>query len=69
MVFDSAVQVMELQDCVRGLQTLNSELQSRLSQMEKSERVAYNQEDKEMASRSPWKQVRGHKGQMQMGEN
>lgn len=59
---------MELQDCVGRLQTLNSDLQSRLSQMEKSEHVAYNQEDKAMASSSPWKQVRGHKRQMQMGD-
>lgn len=60
--------MLELQDCVSRLQTLNNELQSRLSQMEKSERDAYNQEDKTKASSIPWKQVRGHKRHMQKEE-
>ncbi|XP_069571754.1 CDK5 regulatory subunit-associated protein 2 [Brachyistius frenatus] len=45
--------VLELQDCVSRLQTLNNELQSRLSLIEKSEP---NKEDKDLASSSPWKQ-------------
>ncbi|XP_071322292.1 CDK5 regulatory subunit-associated protein 2 isoform X2 [Trachinotus anak] len=48
--------VLELQDCVNKLQTLNNELQGRLSLLEKSEREAYNKEDKDVASSSPWKQ-------------
>ncbi|XP_069025335.1 CDK5 regulatory subunit-associated protein 2 isoform X2 [Embiotoca jacksoni] len=46
--------VLELQDCVSRLQTLNNELQSRLSLIEKSEP---NKEDKDLASSSPWKQL------------
>ncbi|XP_023258445.1 myomegalin-like isoform X5 [Seriola lalandi dorsalis] len=48
--------VLDLQDCVSRLQTLNNELQSRLSLLEKSEHDTYNKEDKDMASSSPWKQ-------------
>ncbi|XP_070845924.1 CDK5 regulatory subunit-associated protein 2 isoform X3 [Chaetodon trifascialis] len=48
--------VLELQDCVSKLQTLNNELQNRLSALEKSDHDAYNQGDKDMASSSPWKQ-------------
>ncbi|XP_026211663.1 CDK5 regulatory subunit-associated protein 2 isoform X3 [Anabas testudineus] len=49
--------VLELQDCVNRLQTFNNELQSQLSQMEKSEHDAYNQEDKAMVSSSSSKQL------------
>ncbi|XP_070780479.1 CDK5 regulatory subunit-associated protein 2 [Enoplosus armatus] len=48
--------VVELQDCVSRLQTLNNELQNRLSLLEKSDHDAYDKEDKEVASSSPWKQ-------------
>uniref|UniRef100_A0A3B4UP97 CDK5 regulatory subunit associated protein 2 n=1 Tax=Seriola dumerili TaxID=41447 RepID=A0A3B4UP97_SERDU len=48
------------------LQTLNNELQSRLSLLEKSEHDTYNKEDKDMASSSPWKQVRSQKRQLHM---
>lgn len=54
-------QVLELQDCVSRLQTLNNELQNRLSLVEKSDHHAYDKEDKDVASSSPWKKVRGHK--------
>ncbi|XP_018517871.1 CDK5 regulatory subunit-associated protein 2 isoform X1 [Lates calcarifer] len=47
--------VLDLQDCVSRLQTINYELQSRLSLLEKSEHDVYNKEGKDMAS-SPWKQ-------------
>lgn len=53
--------MVELQDCVSRLQTLNNELQNRLSLLEKSKHDAYGKEDKDVASSSPWKQVRGHK--------
>ncbi|XP_042251849.1 CDK5 regulatory subunit-associated protein 2-like isoform X3 [Thunnus maccoyii] len=49
--------VLELQDCVNRLQTLNNELQSRLSLLEKSDRDAYRKEDKDLAGSSPWKQL------------
>lgn len=39
--------MLELQDHVSRLQTLNSELQSQLSQMEKSERDTDNKDDKD----------------------
>ncbi|XP_075312442.1 CDK5 regulatory subunit-associated protein 2 isoform X4 [Odontesthes bonariensis] len=48
--------VLELQDCVSGLQSLNDELQSRLSLMEKSERKAHDKEDKDLTSRNQCKQ-------------
>ncbi|XP_047228374.1 CDK5 regulatory subunit-associated protein 2 isoform X4 [Girardinichthys multiradiatus] len=48
--------VLDLQDRVAGLQSLNNELQSRLSQMEKSERDAFEKEDKDLTSRSRFKQ-------------
>ncbi|XP_054908682.1 CDK5 regulatory subunit-associated protein 2 isoform X3 [Poeciliopsis prolifica] len=48
--------VLDLQEHVAGLQSLNSELQSRLSQMEKSERDALEKEDKDLTSRSQFKQ-------------
>ncbi|XP_045922073.1 CDK5 regulatory subunit-associated protein 2 isoform X2 [Micropterus dolomieu] len=48
--------VVELQDCVSRLQTLNNELQNRLSLLEKSKHDAYGKEDKDGASSSPWKQ-------------
>lgn len=64
----SGPQVLELQDCVSRLQTLNNELQNRLSLLEKSDHDACNKEDKDVASSSPWKQVRGHKRQLQMEE-
>lgn len=54
-------QVLELQDCVSRLQTLNNELQNRLSVAEKSDHGAYHKEDKDVARSSPLKQVRGHK--------
>ncbi|TKS84792.1 CDK5 regulatory subunit-associated protein 2 [Collichthys lucidus] len=49
--------VLELQDCVGRLQTLNNELQNRLSLLGKSEQDAYDKEDKDVASGSPWKQL------------
>ncbi|KAM4532788.1 uncharacterized protein V3H82_026516 [Fundulus diaphanus] len=48
--------VLDLQDRVTGLQSLNNELQSRLSEMEKSERDAFEKEDKDVTSRSRFKQ-------------
>ncbi|XP_051268954.1 CDK5 regulatory subunit-associated protein 2 isoform X5 [Dicentrarchus labrax] len=48
--------VLELQDCVSRLQTLNSELQNRLSLLEKSDQDAYDKDHKDVASSSPWKQ-------------
>ncbi|KAE8285289.1 CDK5 regulatory subunit-associated protein 2 [Larimichthys crocea] len=48
--------VLELQDCVSRLQTLNNELQNRLSLLGKSDQDAYDKEDKDVASGSPWKQ-------------
>ncbi|XP_074472901.1 CDK5 regulatory subunit-associated protein 2 isoform X1 [Sebastes fasciatus] len=48
--------VRELQDCVSSLQTLNNELQNRLSFLEKSDHDAYDNEDKDVASSSPLKQ-------------
>uniref|UniRef100_A0A8P4G5A3 CDK5 regulatory subunit-associated protein 2 n=1 Tax=Dicentrarchus labrax TaxID=13489 RepID=A0A8P4G5A3_DICLA len=50
--------VLELQDCVSRLQTLNSELQNRLSLLEKSDQDAYDKDHKDVASSSPWKQTR-----------
>ncbi|MED6231801.1 hypothetical protein ATANTOWER_008803 [Ataeniobius toweri] len=49
--------VLDLQDRVAGLQSLNNELQSRLSQMEKSEQDAFEKEDKDLTSRSRFKQL------------
>uniref|UniRef100_A0A3B3XX67 Uncharacterized protein n=1 Tax=Poecilia mexicana TaxID=48701 RepID=A0A3B3XX67_9TELE len=46
--------------------SLNNELQSRLSQMEKSERDALEKEDKDLTGRSRFKQVRGHKRELQI---
>ncbi|XP_026152764.1 CDK5 regulatory subunit-associated protein 2 isoform X2 [Mastacembelus armatus] len=51
--------VLELQDCVSRLQTLNNELQSRLLLLEKSGHAIYHKEDEEMANSSPWKQQLG----------
>ncbi|XP_059214660.1 CDK5 regulatory subunit-associated protein 2 isoform X2 [Centropristis striata] len=48
--------VLELQDCVSRLQTINNELQNRLSLLEKSDHDAYNKEDKDVSSRSHLKQ-------------
>ncbi|XP_014899100.1 CDK5 regulatory subunit-associated protein 2 isoform X9 [Poecilia latipinna] len=48
--------VLDLQEHVAGLQSLNNELQSRLSQMEKSERDALEREDKDLTGRSRFKQ-------------
>ncbi|XP_014852641.1 PREDICTED: myomegalin-like isoform X3 [Poecilia mexicana] len=48
--------VLDLQEHVAGLQSLNNELQSRLSQMEKSERDALEKEDKDLTGRSRFKQ-------------
>ncbi|XP_027882324.1 CDK5 regulatory subunit-associated protein 2 isoform X1 [Xiphophorus couchianus] len=48
--------VLDLQEHVAGLQSLNNELQSKLSQMEKSERDALEREDKDLTSRSRFKQ-------------
>nr|XP_019937556.1 PREDICTED: CDK5 regulatory subunit-associated protein 2 isoform X5 [Paralichthys olivaceus] len=42
--------VLDLQDCVSRLQTVNNELQSRLSLLEKSEHEASNKEGKDMVS-------------------
>ncbi|XP_035996244.1 CDK5 regulatory subunit-associated protein 2 isoform X2 [Fundulus heteroclitus] len=49
--------VLDLQDRVAGLQSLNNELQSRLSEMEKSERDVFEKEDKDVTSRSRFKQL------------
>ncbi|XP_054874995.1 CDK5 regulatory subunit-associated protein 2 isoform X2 [Amphiprion ocellaris] len=49
--------VLELQDCVSRLQTVNNELQSRLSLTEKSERDTCVKEDKDLPSNSPQKQL------------
>ncbi|XP_051794463.1 CDK5 regulatory subunit-associated protein 2 isoform X3 [Acanthochromis polyacanthus] len=49
--------VLELQDCVSRLQTVNNELQSRLSLLEKSERDTCVKEDKDLPSSSPQKQL------------
>lgn len=54
-------QVLDLQDCVSRLQTLNNELQNQLSHVEKSDHTAYDKEDGDVASRAPWKKVRGYK--------
>ncbi|XP_042365374.1 CDK5 regulatory subunit-associated protein 2 isoform X2 [Plectropomus leopardus] len=48
--------VLELQDCVSRLQTLNNELQNRLSLLEKSDHDAYNKKEKDVAGSSPLKQ-------------
>uniref|UniRef100_A0A3P9MVD6 CDK5 regulatory subunit associated protein 2 n=3 Tax=Poecilia reticulata TaxID=8081 RepID=A0A3P9MVD6_POERE len=48
--------VLDLQEHVAGLQSLNNELQSRLSQVEKSERDALEREDKDLTGRSRFKQ-------------
>uniref|UniRef100_A0A8D3D4E0 Centrosomin N-terminal motif 1 domain-containing protein n=1 Tax=Scophthalmus maximus TaxID=52904 RepID=A0A8D3D4E0_SCOMX len=47
--------VLDLQDCVSRVQTLNNELQSRLSVLEKSEHDACNKGDKDVTS--PGKQL------------
>ncbi|AWP15484.1 putative CDK5 regulatory subunit-associated protein 2 [Scophthalmus maximus] len=47
--------VLDLQDCVSRVQTLNNELQSRLSVLEKSEHDACNKGDKDVTS--PGKQM------------
>eukprot|EP00066_Takifugu_rubripes_P013671 XP_011602937.1 PREDICTED: CDK5 regulatory subunit-associated protein 2 isoform X4 [Takifugu rubripes] len=47
--------VLELQDCVSNLQTLNNELQNQLSLVDKSDDVAHKTSTKNMSS-SPWKQ-------------
>ncbi|XP_035464454.2 CDK5 regulatory subunit-associated protein 2 isoform X2 [Scophthalmus maximus] len=49
--------VLDLQDCVSRVQTLNNELQSRLSVLEKSEHDACNKGDKDVTS--PGKQQLG----------
>lgn len=49
--------MLELQDCVSNLQTLNNELQNQLSLADKSDDVAHKTGAKNMSS-SPWKQVR-----------
>ncbi|XP_069370322.1 CDK5 regulatory subunit-associated protein 2 isoform X7 [Paralichthys olivaceus] len=48
--------VLDLQDCVSRLQTVNNELQSRLSLLEKSEHEASNKEGKDMVS--TWNQLK-----------
>uniref|UniRef100_A0AAQ4QSR4 CDK5 regulatory subunit-associated protein 2/Myomegalin coiled coil domain-containing protein n=1 Tax=Gasterosteus aculeatus aculeatus TaxID=481459 RepID=A0AAQ4QSR4_GASAC len=48
--------VQELQDCVSRLQTVNNELQNRLSLLERSDDGAYDNEEKDVAGRSPLKQ-------------
>lgn len=52
--------MLELQECVSNLETLNNELQNRLSLAEKSDDVAHNDGAKSISS-SPWKQVRAQK--------
>ncbi|KAM6901049.1 CDK5 regulatory subunit-associated protein 2 [Lycodopsis pacificus] len=54
--------VLELQDCVSRLQTVNNELQNRLSLLERSDRA---DEDKDVASSSPLKQQLEKTQQMQ----
>uniref|UniRef100_A0A3Q1CVK6 CDK5 regulatory subunit associated protein 2 n=1 Tax=Amphiprion ocellaris TaxID=80972 RepID=A0A3Q1CVK6_AMPOC len=61
----SQLSVLELQDCVSRLQTVNNELQSRLSLTEKSERDTCVKEDKDLPSNSPQKQVRHHERELQ----
>lgn len=56
----SVSEVLELQECVTNLQTLNNELQNRLSLAENSDDVAQNDGAKSISS-SPWKQVRVQK--------
>ncbi|XP_053196350.1 CDK5 regulatory subunit-associated protein 2 isoform X2 [Scomber japonicus] len=51
--------VLELQDCVSRLQTVNNELQNRLSLLEKSDRDTYSKDDQDLAGSSPWKQQLG----------
>lgn len=65
---NSGPQVLELQDCVSKLQTLNNELQNRLSALEKSHHDSYDKGDADMTSSSPWKQVRGLKRQLHIKE-
>ncbi|XP_029940030.1 CDK5 regulatory subunit-associated protein 2-like [Salarias fasciatus] len=48
--------VVELQDWVNSLQTANSELQNRLSQLEKMECDTHDKEDEDLASRTARKQ-------------
>ncbi|XP_070706541.1 CDK5 regulatory subunit-associated protein 2 [Pempheris klunzingeri] len=48
--------VLELQDHVSRLQTLNNELQNQLSLLEKPDHNTYDKEVKDVASSSPWKQ-------------
>ncbi|XP_068429681.1 CDK5 regulatory subunit-associated protein 2 isoform X3 [Clinocottus analis] len=48
--------VLEQQDCVSRLQTVNNELQNRLSLLERSGRDAHDSEDKDVAGSSPLKQ-------------
>lgn len=55
--FSFMAQVLDLQERVAGLQSLNNELQSRLSQMEKSERDSLEKEVKDVPSRSQFRQV------------
>ncbi|XP_054468052.1 CDK5 regulatory subunit-associated protein 2 isoform X2 [Anoplopoma fimbria] len=49
--------VLELQDCVSRLQTVNDELQNRLSLLERSDHEAYANGDQDVASSSPLKQL------------
>uniref|UniRef100_A0A3Q3VT61 Uncharacterized protein n=1 Tax=Mola mola TaxID=94237 RepID=A0A3Q3VT61_MOLML len=63
----SLLSVLELQDCVSRLQTLNNELQNRLLQVEKSHDNTYCKEDKDVPCSRPWKQVRVQQSQLQMG--
>uniref|UniRef100_H3DN36 CDK5 regulatory subunit-associated protein 2/Myomegalin coiled coil domain-containing protein n=1 Tax=Tetraodon nigroviridis TaxID=99883 RepID=H3DN36_TETNG len=48
--------VLELQECVSNLQTLNNELQNRLTLAESSDDVAHNDGAKSISS-NPWKQM------------
>ncbi|XP_029371082.1 CDK5 regulatory subunit-associated protein 2 isoform X2 [Echeneis naucrates] len=49
--------ILDLQDCVSRLQTLNNDLQNRLSVLEKETHGTYNKEDEEVASNTHWKQL------------
>uniref|UniRef100_A0A665U7C7 CDK5 regulatory subunit associated protein 2 n=1 Tax=Echeneis naucrates TaxID=173247 RepID=A0A665U7C7_ECHNA len=54
-------QELKQKDCVSRLQTLNNDLQNRLSVLEKETHGTYNKEDEEVASNTHWKQVRSLK--------
>lgn len=50
------LKVLELQDCVSRLHTLNKELQDRVTVLEKSDPMSSSKEEQEMGTSIPWKQ-------------